>query len=360
MSTGGKVVGAFEKVDGLECLYRYTANGTYYARIKTHGKEFRRSLRTSDRALAKRKLADLQREVSRIDPGGGRVSVASLAEKYLATQQHLSVKTRDAKALIARRIKESWPEGGDQSVDRVRASHVQGWLAKQRTRMGVSSWNGYVEFVRALFALAVADRLIADSPAAGIHYLRRQKPIRKTPSMDEFRAIVANIRAQRWNADARDSGDFVEFIGLAGLGQAEASSLVWDDVDWANEQITTFRHKTRRGFMVPIYPQLRPLLERLREERGGQPPGEEKVLRLKDAKKSIAGACKRLGLPAYSHRSFRRLFITRAIELGVDVKVVAEWQGHRDGGKLILDTYSHVAPKHSARMAKLMSEEAKT
>ena len=48
------------------------------------------------------------------------------------------------------------------------------------------------------------------------------------------------------------------------------------------------------------------------------------------------------------------MFITRAIERGVDVKVIAEWQGHRDGGKLILDTYSHVAPKHSARMAKLM------
>ena len=34
------------------------------------------------------------------------------------------------------------------------------------------------------------------------------------------------------------------------------------------------------------------------------------------------------------------MFITRAIERGVDVKVIAEWQGHKDGGKLILDTYS--------------------
>jgi hypothetical protein len=36
------------------------------------------------------------------------------------------------------------------------------------------------------------------------------------------------------------------------------------------------------------------------------------------------------------------MFITRAIERGVDVKVIAEWQGHKDGGKLILDAYSHV------------------
>jgi hypothetical protein len=50
------------------------------------------------------------------------------------------------------------------------------------------------------------------------------------------------------------------------------------------------------------------------------------------------------------------MFITRAIERGVDVKVIAEWQGHRDGGKLILGTYSHVRPVHSQRMAALMTD----
>jgi Phage integrase family. len=81
------------------------------------------------------------------------------------------------------------------------------------------------------------------------------------------------------------------------------------------------------------------------------------VFKIDNAKKAIAAACKRLKLPAYSHRSFRRMFITRAIEKGVDVKVIAEWQGHKDGGKLILETYSHVNPVHSKRMAQLMTIE---
>jgi hypothetical protein len=50
------------------------------------------------------------------------------------------------------------------------------------------------------------------------------------------------------------------------------------------------------------------------------------------------------------------MFITRAIERGVDVKVIAEWQGHKDGGKLILETYSHVNASHSNRMAQLMTD----
>ena len=74
-----------------------------------------------------------------------------------------------------------------------------------------------------------------------------------------------------------------------------------------------------------------------------------------NAKKRSPTPAARLNLPQYSHISFRRMFITRAIERGVDVKVIAEWQGHKDGGKLILDTYSHVNRAHSHRMAQLMT-----
>ncbi len=50
------------------------------------------------------------------------------------------------------------------------------------------------------------------------------------------------------------------------------------------------------------------------------------------------------------------MFVTRAIQKGVDFKSIAAWQGHRDGGKLILQTYSHVFSAHSNKMAELMSE----
>ncbi len=43
---------AFEKAG--ECLYRYKPTAGFYARIKMPGKEIRGSLRTTDRALAKR------------------------------------------------------------------------------------------------------------------------------------------------------------------------------------------------------------------------------------------------------------------------------------------------------------------
>jgi integrase len=101
-------------------------------------------------------------------------------------------------------------------------------------------------------------------------------------------------------------------------------------VDFERQQIITFRHKTKTGFVIPLYPQLRPLLERRYAQRTS-----DKVFWINNAKKAIAAACKRLDLPIYSHRSFRRMFITRAIEKGVDVKVLPLART-RDGGKLIL------------------------
>ena len=151
---------------------------------------------------------------------------------------------------------------------------------------------------------------------------------------------MADIRAQTFNRGAEQSGDFIEFIGLAGLGQAEAASIKRSDVDLDAGQIIVYRHKTDTGFVIPIYPQVRPLVEKLCKGKAHNAP----LFSISEARKALANSCKRLGFPAFTHRSLRRMFITRAIEQGVDVKVIAEWQGHRDGGKLILQDLQPCEP----------------
>jgi integrase len=237
-------------------------------------------------------------------------------------------------------------------VGKVKPSDAELWLAKLKLR--APSRNLHIASFKELFAMALRDGIIARSPAEALKKAKLDKPIRKTPTFEDFKAIVESIRSQQFNGHgAEESAYFVEFIGLAGLGQAEARALRAEDIDWKRGTITTFRHKTKSGFEIPIYPQVRALLERLTSGKSGS----EKIFKIKDAKRAIAAACKRLRLPTYSHRSFRRMFITRAIERGVDVKVIAEWQGHKDGGKLILQTYSHVNPIHSQRMAQLMRDD---
>jgi integrase len=339
---------AFQKVGA--CLYRYR-NGTYYARFKTAGKEIRRSLETTDRKLAERNLARKKEEQSQIDRSQGKLTLAELCDRYLRSVQHQKPKTVERKTFIVGRIKRDWPTGKLTQIAKIKPTDVDLWLASYR--FGSASRNLHISCVKEILALALRDRIIAVSPAVHLRFAKREKPIRLTPTFDEFKAIVREIRNQVFNADAEESADFVEFLGLAGLGQAEAGSLRRFDVDFGAGRVITFRHKTTTGFAIPIFPQVRPLLEKLCEGKSTDDP----IFKIRDAKKALAGACRRLHLPAFTQRSLRRMFITRAIELGIDVKVIAEWQGHRDGGKLILDTYSHVNRVHSQRMAKLMTEE---
>ena len=226
---------------------------------------------------------------------------------------------------------------------------------KKRDSYASRSHNIHLAAIKQILERALNDGLIAFNPAAKLKPIKLERPIRKTPSFEEFKAIVASIRSQEFNGhDADESADFVAFFGLAGLGQAEAASLTWDDIDWRREQITTFRHKTKSGFRNSA---ISAVASAIRETTCAEIAGLMIMcLRSRTLRKPIAAACRRLKLPAYSHRSFRRMFMTRAIERGVDVKVIAEWQGHHDGGKLILDTYSHVNRAHSQRMAALMTD----
>jgi integrase len=339
----------FQKVG--ECLYRYSSNGVYYARFESGGKEIRRSLRTTDRASAQRALAWFKEDRKQVDPAQGKITLAELCDRYSKTIQHNKPATVELKALIIRRIKSDWPTGRLTQVAKIKPSHVDLWIS--RYRFGPVSRNHHAAEIKHIFEMAMRDGIISRSPAAHLRRVKPPKPLRATPSFQEFQTIVKSIRSQKFNGhDPEESADFVEFLGLAGLGKAEAAALRRSDIDWQHETITTFRHKTKSGFAIPIYPQLKALL--LRRRRDDAP--NERVFKIDNAKKAIANACLRLNLPKYSHISFRRMFITRAIERGVDVKVIAEWQGHKDGGKLILDTYSHVNRAHSHRMAQLMTD----
>jgi integrase len=334
------------------CLYRYNPTAGYYARVRFGGKLHRKKLGTDDYQLARRKLADFRRDLGRTDARSSNTSFGAVLDKYARTIGGLSGSSQKDKRAIIGKLKSTWFGVDALPLRLVKPSDVSAWLSRHCGDKGASYFNSVLTVIRDCFDLAVKDRIIADSPAAHLKYRKRATPIRLTPTFDEFKAIVANVRAQTLNREAEQSADFIEFIGLAGLGQAEVRALTRADVDLHAGRIVTYRHKTRQGFSIPIFPQLRPLVEKLCEGKGHN----ERLFKHDDAAKALSNACRRLELPPFSHRSLRRMFIVRCIERGVDVKVIAEWQGHRDGGRLILQTYSHVNRPHSERMAQLLTD----
>jgi integrase len=191
----------------------------------------------------------------------------------------------------------------------------------------------------------------------GIKYQKnRDTEKRLIPTLEEFEAIVQSIRVQNFSDTAKESGDLVEFMGLAGLGQAECAGLRWGDINFTSSIVTIIRAKTGHQFDFPIYPTLRPLLERLNSERPEKGrSATDPVFAVFNPKVALENACSRLGLPNYTARSLRRMHITRCLELGIDPQTIAAWQGHRDGGQLILRTYGRVSKAHQMNMAARLS-----
>jgi len=335
---------SYDKVSGCVGLYRHTLTGRYYGMKKVHGKRKERSLDTADRKIAERRFREWVANLEKVNSEVEKTTLKQLHQKFIASTQGKS----DSNACIVRGVIRDfeawWPHGLDFQVRNIRPSHLEEWLARHERRLKNTSYNRYAGVLKQIFKLAVRDRIISESPFDQVttQWKRPQVPVRLIPTLGEFQAIVTSIRSQRCSPYAEDTADFVEFVGLAGLGQAEAASLTWGDVDFVQGRMSITRHKTDVSFTVPIYPHLKPLMVRLRAKTGGKAMPVARVFKIKDAARALNAACERLGLPHFTQRNLRQGLIMRLWKSGVDKKLIAKWQGHQDGGLLILSTYTEV------------------
>ncbi|MEI7731140.1 MAG: tyrosine-type recombinase/integrase [Verrucomicrobiota bacterium] len=357
-----------EKIPNYPCLYRHSVNNTYYAIKKHGGKRKEHSLDTTDRKSAERRLKDWIANLDKVDAQAEKTTLEQLLEKFIKGRLGKSKKTTDTERSIIKNFKATWGNGLGIQVSRVQPSMLNEWLAKQETRLKDSSYNRYALFLKQLFDLAYNDKMIPESPFSRVDkpWKRVEDVKRIVPTDEQFRAIVDNIRAEKRNVKAEESANFVEFLGLAGLGQAEARSLTWGDIDWIKEKISVRRRKTGALFYPPIYPQLKPFLQNLlaKETAKAAPqqtalPPNTPLFTISDARKSLTNACNRLGFPNFTQRSIRAYLIRKLWQKQVDIKLISKWQGHKDGGKLILNTYTEVfgtddADYEKAQLAKII------
>jgi integrase len=342
-------------------LYRHTGNKAYWGSKKIAGKAQWHPLDTTDPLLAKNLLADWLRDIEETDPQIARdTTMGMMLDRFLATRAGQKAATVRNEVSIANLIRRSFKPGMGILIVRVKTSDLQTYLVEQAAK---NDWKGrtfnrHRLFLAQLFSMAVADHLFNESSNPFkpkiIKRRKNDKVFRHIPTPEQFEAIINNIRglaekqvmpgAKKHGGvrgrvhGAIESANFLEFLGLAGVGQAEASAMRWEDVDFKTERIHFVRQKTSAQFSLPMYAWLKPLMLRMRTANSGTGP----VFTIRDCGKALEGACHRLDLPHFSQRNLRAMLIKRLHDGGLSHKRIAEWQGHRDGGKLILETYTEV------------------
>jgi integrase len=338
--------GDFEHIE--TGLIRHKASNRIYAYFWNKGKPFRKSLKTTNLSEARRLLRTVRRDAEQLNVAAQGLTVEEVTTKYLASQTKFGNSTQVRAKSFIKLLLATWE--GPKRVKDVTQSDIDVWMSKQKAAHDWKprTYNEYRRILGGMFKIAVDDKVVLASPVQ-IPRLRKEKPIKATPTVEEFQAIVADVRAQKLNADAEDSANFLEFMGQAGVGNSEAAAASWKDVNFDKGEVIIYRNKTDKGYVVPMYPGLRAFLERRRDGKKHEP--HERLFKICDARKALRNSCGRLKLPHYTQRSLRRMLITKQLEDGVSVPLVARWQGHTDGGALILTTYSHVRPKHEKEIA---------
>jgi integrase len=331
-------------------------SGNYYGLVKRRGKQIRRSLKTKDRQLAARRLAQFREKVSRLIGSSARAQVAF---EELATRWYETIRLRLKPASATRRltsIRQLTPFFGKMPVRNIGPRECDEWTVWRGNEIAASTFNNERETLRAILGLAKRDGMLLENPADVTARRKLGKAKLVIPTREQFRKLVDTIRAMDCRAWA--GADLVELLACSGMRLAEATALRWGEVDFSGDRFTVtggeVGTKNSEARTVPLFPGLRHLLERFRKSKPPESP-EARVIEIATAKKAIASACREAGLPHFTHHSLRHYFISNAIEAGVDFKTIAAWIGHKDGGVLVAKTYGHLRDSHSAEMAKRMT-----
>jgi integrase len=354
----GESSSPFVKV--AECLYRNKVTGIYYGLVKRGRKQFRKSFKTTDRKLAERRLVDYREKVGSLTQtkGASQITFKEVANRWFDTIES------NMKPASARRRKTSIDQlvtcFGNLPVRNITPRDCDGWVIKRGGKISASAFNNERETMRLIFDFAKRDGLILDNPANHIKRRKLPKPEIVIPTREQFRVLVENMRTL--DCRALPGANLVELLAYSGMRLAEATSLLWGDVDFERGcfTVTGGETGTKNGEVrtVPLFPALRGFLEKLREK--DNPPQTQRVIAVEGTREAIKKSCSAAKMPHFTHHTMRHYFVSNAIEAGIDFKVIAGWVGHKDGGVLVARTYGHLRDTHSFEMAKRMTFNTET
>lgn len=352
-------------------LVRHVQSGNYYARIRVRGKLIWKSLKTDRISVAKLRLGDFhkeerQRAAAHQAVARGKMTFGAALETYRERLKgDYSLKDR-SKAFREERITallKSWPDLEQTDVAQISKTDCLAWAARFGQAASPSAFNNTVGTLKLVLDIAVEAGARYDNPATHIKRKRIRQKVLHLPTQDKFPELVATIRKAD-GAWGRKCADLVEFLAFSGCRKGEAARVEGQHCDFEKGEIKilgdpvtgTKNWEVRR---VPMIPDMRRLLERIRDERDEKEFLASPVMRVKECQGAINSACKTLGIARFTHHDLRHLFATRCIESEVDIPTVSRWLGHKDGGALAMKTYGHLRDQHSANMAqKVVFSEA--
>ena len=147
-----------------ECLYR-NGIGIYFALVKVSGKQIKRSLKTNDLALAKRRLSDLRKKTERMHGTESRDSrFEEMAGMWMASiEGGLKDSSHDRRRVA---IVSLSPFFRNMPLRSIGFKEIEAWKNRRGAKMSARSHNIELETLNLIFAYAMKRGVLLDNPVA--------------------------------------------------------------------------------------------------------------------------------------------------------------------------------------------------
>lgn len=268
-------------------------------------------------AAVKEVLAQL---VEGLHPPPREISLMDYLDEWLVIckKPFVSEKTfrdlsRNVHIHIAERLPNKW-------LYEITTDDLQGCLnAIQQTRTRESVHTVLLN----AFARAYKLGYIPVNPCEELLYRKHKRTGRNSltqAQQTEFRALAAQCR--------KPFNLLFLFYLLTGVRKAEPLLLRWEDVREQENVIILRGTKTETSLErpLPLYPELKELLETMRKERGRN--AMLFPVSLTAIQKEVVKLQRKLSF-RFSLHMLRHTFITNCVEKGVSLKAVQRWAGHK-------------------------------
>jgi integrase len=222
------------------------------------------------------------------------------------------------------------------SVEKFKATRLN-TPTKYDTERNIASVHCELEILRAILRFARNEGIIAASPfeRASTPIISKAFETRRTRTLsdaEEIRLLAA--------CDAPRRRHLIPVIIAAldtGARKGELLALHWSDIDRNRDSITLRSEttKTQQQRTVPLSNRLYTALRDLANERAGQllkkfPSDSSLVFGLTKFQNGWDAVCEAAKLEDLRFHDLRATFITRRIEQGMPVELVAQLSGHSD------------------------------
>jgi len=260
-------------------LVRNATSGAYYARVRVAGKLIWKSLKTDRITVAQLRLGDFlkqeRRRAEAAESGGrGKITFEQALKTYeqrLDGDVSLKPRSKEYRRERIKALLKSWPELKSTDVRHISKAECLEWAGRFAKQASPSNFNNTVGTFRLILDVALEAGARYDNPARHIKRVRVRQKHLQLPSHENFLKLVDIIRKADGGYGDR-CGDLVEFLAYSGCRKGEAARVHGRDCNFEKGELTvlgdpatgTKNWEIRR---VPMIPDMRRLLERIKSER---------------------------------------------------------------------------------------------